>query len=160
MAATRYFFTTNAIRPIRLEGRDYKFVPLSVLGGRVSGVFDTEDPQDIAILTRASDQKIGIREISGQEAEHAKKKLKANPKASANLLPNESKPPRVLGKAGPLFSVESADSVASDATPKQKHPNGEITTPKVTSLVRTGKVNPPQPLVAEKDRMLRSRLNK
>lgn len=157
MATTRYFFTLNAVRPIQLEGRVYKFVPLSITGGRISGVFDTTDDTDIAILSRAAGQRVGISEMSEADALLAKKKLQASPQASTDLSPTESKPPRVVAPAGPLLSMGESAGTAESA---KSNPSTENTIPLVTSLVHVGKVNPPRPLISDRDRILRSRLGK
>lgn len=155
MAEPRFFFTNSALQPIIREGREYKFIPVSVLGGRTTGVFDTDDQTDIDILVRAVADKVGISEISLEDAEMLKKKLRT-PLTSRGLSPSEPPPTRI---PAPLFPViENAEPAASVAAERQR--SGEITLPKIISMARVGKVNPPQPLVAEKNRMLGGRLGK
>lgn len=151
-----YFFTSSASQPIRLDGREYKFIPLSILGGRVSGVFDSEDPTDIEILQRAVTRKIGITEISEAEAEKAKKRMSPSAQRSASLSPGASPQPRIaVSGAGSLLPmVEGAGSAASaKAATEASKAAGEITIPTILSMVRVGSVKPPQPFVAEGERM-------
>lgn len=161
----KFYFTSSASRPVTLEGRTYKFQPLSILGGRVSGVFDTEDATDQAILDRAVTMKRGITEISADEAEQAKKKLLNNQARSVNLL-HDVLPPRLSSSpAGQLLpmAVESVGSVASGEQAKPNRPapiNTDITLPTVVSMAKVGAVKPPQPFVNEGERMqIRGRKN-
>lgn len=151
----RYFYSTAAGKPIELEGKVFKFLPIAVHGGRISGVFDTSDEGDIAILVRAAGARIGISEMTQADADKAKKKL-TSPHTS--VASSRSEPPRLTIQP-PLFPVkEGAGSAGSAARPEPVP--GENTSPKIISMFRVGKVGSPKPLVAEKDRMLSGRLNK
>lgn len=160
-----YFLASSASRPIVLENREYKFVPLSILGGRISGVYDTDDETDVAILKRAVSRKVGIVEIDETEAEKAKKKIKTYPGRSALLSTGVLQRPRLANsKAGellPMASIEDrAGIVASGAPPKPERPApraAEATIPGIISLARVGRVNPPQPFVQQGERMAKGK---
>lgn len=149
----RFYFSTNCSRPVVFDNREFKFVPMSILGGRISGVFDTEDETDIAILNRAVAGQMGVTEISEAAAEDIKKKLRSNPRRSANLSRDVLPPRLAKSPVGALMPVvENAGFAASERPPNSAVPapvSTEITTPTVTSLLRTEKLRPPQPFVDE-----------
>lgn len=143
-----YFFSSSASRPIVLEGRTYKFVSLSILGGRISGVFDSDDPEDVAILQRAVTRKVGISEISEAEAEKAGKALRASRQPSIRSSHDVSKPRLARSSAGELLPgipIDGAGSAEFAGKKADAQPTGEITMPRVMSMVRVGHVKPPQP---------------
>lgn len=154
--ARKYYFNSSASRPLVRDGREFKFVALSILGGRVSGVFDTEDETDQRILDGAVAAKIGISAMSEEEALVAKKKLTSSPRASSRLSNDVSKPRLATNPAGDLFPSPALTGAGSAESAKQKaaeqKATGEITIPTIMSMVRVGHVKPPQPF-AEGERM-------
>lgn len=155
--ARKFYFSSSASRPLVREGREFKFVALSIVGGRVSGVFDSDDPVDIAILDRAVQAKIGVTELTAEQADHAKKKLGNSPQRSALLSNGALQRPRLasspVGALLPGVPVTGAGSAESAAAKADIKPTGEITIPTVISMVKVGHVRPPQPFVAEGERM-------
>lgn len=144
----KFYFSSQASRPLMREGREFKFVSLSIMGGRVSGVFDTEDETDQAILDRAVAAKVGISAMSEADAQIAKKKLTDSRQPSIRSSHDVSKPRLARSSAGELLPgipIDGAGSAEFAGKKADAQPTGEITMPRVMSMVRVGHVKPPQP---------------
>lgn len=149
----RYFYTNSAARPLKFGPTTFKFSPVSVLAGRMAGVYEATDEAEINLLSNASQQKLGVSEITLEEYDRAKKKRPGTRSSSVSSL-SRARPIQIPQL--PTFSVAPKGGVASAAgttASNSPQPTEVLPLPTVTSLMKLGKVNSPSSLVAEGDRL-------
>lgn len=144
----RYFYTNSAARPVKFGAVTFRFTPVSMTAGRMAGVYEATNEGEITLLTNAVHQRLGVSEITQEQFDHSKKKqLRTKPSKGSSLLESRIHQPPVL----PNLSVANKAGVASAAgsAPSAAQAAEVLPLPKVTSLMKLGRVNSPNPMVAE-----------
>jgi hypothetical protein len=140
---TRYFASHRATQPVGINGRNYTFTPTTIAGNMAFGVIEVSTDEAAADLAELARLGKGVEEISQAAYEAEKKRIR--PSAS----PSSSPSVRVI--IPPSVSTD-APSAPSDAE-KKPDPDQSVRTISIRSLVRTSRLKPPNPLVAEEDRI-------
>ena len=150
--ARKFYFSTLVRRPLTLSGRVFTFEICSISGGSASGVYATDNPDEIVVLDDAARGRRGVSEITEAVYAESLEKKKRTPRSS-----NTSVSPQRLARPSiaPPISVDEKTGVLSAAEPKpaadQTAFTGDIPTrPTIENLIRIKRLSPPKPF-AESD---------
>lgn len=141
----KYYFTTLASRPLTFSGTVFRFLICSQIAGRASGVYESQNDNETAILDAAVAARRGVSAIGQEEFEAQKKRVQTMPQSVRLGVspPRPVQPPKpvelAMGKAG----VPSAGLPA-----KQNDETSLAKAPAIRDLIRERKVNPPQPFTS------------
>lgn len=142
----RYFASHRAAQPVGINGRNYSFTPTTIAGNMVFGVIEASTPEsegDLAELARLGK---GVEEITREEYE-AEKKRTPRKESSGSLLS-----PRPIPQPSPSMDAQSAPSGEPEQKP-EPDPARQTRVVSLASVLRTSRLNPPNALVDEKDRL-------
>lgn len=145
----RYFYTTLGLRPIIVDGREYK---PDLVSGQRDGVLVAETDQQAADL--ASQLGRGLTEIPLAEFEQLMAQKKTT--HTSGHLSNSSPVPRAVAQQPSRLPVtlepkQGVAYAANDPKPEPK-PEEEKSEVSIEDIKEVGKVASPQP-VAEKERV-------
>lgn len=141
---SRYFLSHRATQPVHVDGRNYLFMPTTVSGNMVFGVYEAATPQAEADMARAL-KLGGVEEISLADFEAEKKRTP--PSASSG-----SSPLRPVSLPQPSPSIDSVSLAASAPKPEKADPEKSVRIVNAAAVLRLGRVNSPS-LVAESERL-------
>lgn len=158
--AKRFYFTTLASHPLTFSGHVFKFTVVGLSGGRPSGVYEAEDPQEILILDDVVRARRGVSAMSAEDYEKAKKKASLTPSSSNTTVTQ----PRVVRPAitpelgmGEKVGVLSAATKPIGSGPEDSAFRTSLDVrPKPSTLIRIARVNPPKPFTASDTKVKRA----
>lgn len=130
-----------------LSGHVITFVIASISGGRAFGVYETENPDEIAVLDAAVSGRRGVSAITEDEFNDLKKKATPTP---SSVSFNASLKPRLVRPAvTPPIAVNEKAGVAVGKPSQETQFQGEThTNPSIASLLRVKRLSPPTPFAA------------
>jgi hypothetical protein len=140
----RYFASHRANHPVGVNGRNYSFTPTLVAGGLVFGVLAAETPEDEANLAILAGRGVGVEEITKESYEAEKKRT---PRSASKSSSNSA---RLIPAPSPSMDAQLAPSAEPERKPD---PQQSVRIVSLAAAVRTSRLNPPNPMVAEKDRV-------
>lgn len=146
----RHFFSLRANRPLEINGRTYKFTPVSFIAGNFQGVLSVEGQAEIDLL-EAVNRRLAVQEISGEEAESLVKKASPT-KSSVVSSVSTAKPPRAVAQMSLSPTKQQGVESAPSETPQtESASSGKL--PEPHDLIKIERVAPPQMFIEEKDRV-------
>lgn len=141
---TKFYYTVNATKAVKIHGRTFAFEPLPVFGGSVPGVLALSlESEQIAMAEVASNPATGVKEIDQTEYEDLAKKKWVSPPTSTLEAPNNSLPQIAIS---PTPSGRTAE-VVENPTPHSSEPDPLPATEikDIADVLKTGSVLPSQP---------------
>lgn len=145
--STRYFKTSNALRPYIVDGAKVQFEQLRLIGGLFSGVLKVDGDE---FADKIKDLGKPISEITVAEYEDLKKKVPASSPSFSNTGNQPQIPPRKPAPAATAKKSQSPEpeaEVGEDAEPDDLLSTGDLETP-IDHLEAT----PPVERVSKKDK--------
>jgi hypothetical protein len=123
----RYFKTTNALRPYKIEGRSFEFERLRLIGGLFHGVLALEESEWAEKVAAYGNP---ISEITQDDYYSLKKKAPPNSQSFSNLEAQPKVPPkRVKDAASAVSPKPEAESPEEPETPEELFKTGDVEIP-------------------------------